>query len=171
MAQLESNLAQLGLDPETEAKLIAQAKETLAKDKEQYNTLKNKLTEQGNTVKRRILTGAKHLNELEISEAQTALDKQQEADRLTEVHTLMESLRENQMVCIVNLLLMVGVRVVMGTKRIQPARGWCATVGGTLQIVSVYPASPEARPAIFGGKPAVRPRSMGGGAPTACGRH
>ena len=28
------------------------------------------------------------------------------------------------------------------TKRIQPARGWCATVGGTVQIVSTYPASP-----------------------------
>ena len=38
------------------------------------------------------------------------------------------------------------------TKRIQPARGWCATVGGnTVQIVSTYPASPEARPPIFGG--------------------
>ena len=64
-----------------------------------------------------------------------------------------------------------------GTKRIQPARGWCATVGGgglfggTLQIVSTYPASPEARPPSFLGKPAVRSRSMAGGAPTPCGRH
>ena len=63
------------------------------------------------------------------------------------------------------------------TKRIQPARGWCATVGGgtvggnTVQIVSTYPASPEARPPSFLGKPAVRPRSMAGGVPTACGRH
>ena len=54
------------------------------------------------------------------------------------------------------------------TKRIQPARGWCAT---TVQIVSTYPASPEARPPSFLGKPAVRPRSMAGGAPTPCGRH
>ena len=59
-----------------------------------------------------------------------------------------------------------------GTKRIQPARGWCATVGGnTVQIVSTYPASPEARPPSFLGKPAVRSRSMAGGAPTPCGRH
>ena len=43
--------------------------------------------------------------------------------------------------------------------------------GGTLQIVSTYPASPEARPPSFLGKPAVRPRSMAGGAPTPCGRH
>ena len=50
----------------------------------------------------------------------------------------------------------------VSTKRIQHARGWCATVGGTVQIVSTYPASPEARPPIFGGKPAVRPRSMAG---------
>ena len=62
------------------------------------------------------------------------------------------------------------------TKRIQPARGWCATVGGTVrgntvQIVSTYPASPEARPPSFLGKPAVRSRSMAGGAPTPCGRH
>ena len=51
-----------------------------------------------------------------------------------------------------------------------------ATVGGTVrgntvQIVSTYPASPEARPPSFFGKPAVRPRSMAGGAPTPCGRH
>ena len=66
------------------------------------------------------------------------------------------------------------------TKRIQPARGWCATVpqsgggtvgGNTVQIVSTYPASPEARPPSFLGKPAVRPRSMAGGSPTPCGRH
>ena len=65
------------------------------------------------------------------------------------------------------------------TKRIQPARGWCATVpqsggtvqGKTVQIVSTYPASMEARPPSFLGKPAVRPRSMAGGAPTPCGRH
>ena len=43
------------------------------------------------------------------------------------------------------------------TKRIQPARGWCATVGGTVrgntvQIVSTYPASPEARPPSFFGE-------------------
>ena len=49
-----------------------------------------------------------------------------------------------------------------------------ATVGGTVrgntvQIVSTYPASPEARPPSFLGKPAVRPRSMAGGAPTPCG--
>ena len=54
------------------------------------------------------------------------------------------------------------------TKRIQPARGWCATVGGTVQIVS---ASPEAGTPIFFRKPTVRPRSMAGGAPTPCGRH
>ena len=61
---------------------------------------------------------------------------------------------------------------ICSTKRIQPARGWCATVGGnTVQIVSTYPASPEARPLRFLGKPAVRPRSMAGGAPTPCGRH
>ena len=30
-----------------------------------------------------------------------------------------------------------------GTKRIQPARGWCATVEGTVQIVSTYLASTE----------------------------
>ena len=63
----------------------------------------------------------------------------------------------------------------MGTKRIQPARGWWATVpqsgGTTVQIVSTYPASPEARPPRFLGKPAVRPSSMAGGAPTPCGRH
>ena len=51
-----------------------------------------------------------------------------------------------------------------------------ATVGGTVrgntvQIVSTYPASPEARPPSFLGKPAVRSRSMAGGAPTPCGRH
>ena len=62
------------------------------------------------------------------------------------------------------------------TKRIEPARGWCATVGetvrgNTVQIVSTYPASPEARPPSFLGKPAVRSRSMAGGAPTPCGRH
>ena len=57
-----------------------------------------------------------------------------------------------------------------GAQRIQPARGWCATVGGnTVQIVSTYPASPEARPPSFLEKPAVRPRSMAGGAPTPCG--
>ena len=43
--------------------------------------------------------------------------------------------------------------------------------GDTVQIVSTYPASPEARPPSFLGKPAVRPRSMAGGAPTPCGRH
>ena len=58
------------------------------------------------------------------------------------------------------------------TKRIQPARGWCATVDcATVQIVSTYPASPEARPPSLLGKPAVRPRSMAGGAPTPCGIH
>ena len=51
-----------------------------------------------------------------------------------------------------------------------------ATVGGTVwgntvQIVSTYPASPEARPPSFLGKPAVRPHNMAGGAPTPCGRH
>ena len=51
-----------------------------------------------------------------------------------------------------------------------------ATVGGTVrgntvQIVSTYPASPEARPPSFLGKLAVRSRSMAGGAPTPCGRH
>ena len=51
-----------------------------------------------------------------------------------------------------------------------------ATVGGTVrgntvQIESTYPASPEARPPSFLGKPAVRPRSMPGGAPTPFGRH
>ena len=48
------------------------------------------------------------------------------------------------------------------TKRIQPARGWCATVGGTVHIVSTYPASPEARSPSFFGKPAAHPRSMAG---------
>ena len=38
------------------------------------------------------------------------------------------------------------------TKRIQPARGWCATVGGTVQIVSIYAASAEARPSSFFGE-------------------
>ena len=28
--------------------------------------------------------------------------------------------------------------VLLCTKRIQPARGWCATVRGTVQIVSIY---------------------------------
>ena len=56
-----------------------------------------------------------------------------------------------------------------GTKRIQHARGWCATVGGTVQIVSTYPASPEARPPSFLGKPVVRPRTIADGAPTPCG--
>ena len=40
-----------------------------------------------------------------------------------------------------------------------------------MQIVSIYPASPEARPLSFFGKLAVRPRSMAGGMPTPCGRH
>ena len=59
----------------------------------------------------------------------------------------------------------------MGTKRIQPARGWCATVGVTVLIVSTYPASPEARPHSFlgGGKSAVCPHSMAGGAHIPCG--
>ena len=41
-------------------------------------------------------------------------------------------------------------------------------LGGTVQIVSIYLASPEARPPSFLGKPAVRPRGMAGGAPTPC---
>ena len=46
------------------------------------------------------------------------------------------------------------------------------TVGGNIvQIVSTYPASPEARPPSVLGKPAVRHRIMAGGAPTPCGRH
>ena len=56
-----------------------------------------------------------------------------------------------------------------GTKRIQPASGWCDTVGATVQIVSTYPGVPATQ--FFFGKPAVRPRSMAGGAPTPCGRH
>ena len=44
---------------------------------------------------------------------------------------------------------------IYSTKRIQSARGWCATV----RIVSIYPASTEVRPPSFLGKPAVRPRS------------
>ena len=81
-----------------------------------------------------------------------------------------------------------GYSLLVGTKRIQPARGhqtdtacsWLvchsATVGGTVrgntvQIVSTYHVSPEARPPSFLGKPALRPRSMAGGAPTPCGRH
>ena len=47
------------------------------------------------------------------------------------------------------------------TKRIQPARGWCAAVGGTVQIVST---SPEARPPLLGS-------CMTGGVPAPCGRH
>ena len=47
----------------------------------------------------------------------------------------------------------------------------CHSRGNTVQIVSTYPASPEARPPSFLGKPAVRSRSMAGGAPTPCGRH
>ena len=44
----------------------------------------------------------------------------------------------------------------VGTKRIQPTHGWCATVGGIVQIVSTYPASPEARPPSFwGSQPCV----------------
>ena len=75
-----------------------------------------------------------------------------------------------------DVLEMSVVRGVGGTKRIQPARGWCATVGetvrgNTVQIVSTCSASPEVRPPSFLGKPAVRPRSMAGGAPTHCGRH
>ena len=36
---------------------------------------------------------------------------------------------------------------------LQPARGWCATVRGvTMQIVPIYPASPEARPPSFLGE-------------------
>ena len=49
------------------------------------------------------------------------------------------------------------------------SRGDCS--GNTVQIVSTYPASPEDRPPSFFGKPAVRSRSMAGGAPTPCGRH
>ena len=70
----------------------------------------------------------------------------------------------------------VGLGIGSWTGNLRPARGWCATVGGTVrgntvQIVSTYPASPEARPPSFLGKPAVRPRSMAGEAPTPCGRH
>ena len=43
------------------------------------------------------------------------------------------------------------------------SRGDCR--GNTVQIVSTHAASPEARPPSFWGKPAVRPRSMAGGAP------
>ena len=57
------------------------------------------------------------------------------------------------------------------TKRIQPARGWCATVGRLCKLYPPTPASPEARSPSFWGKPAVRPRSMAGGASTPCGRH
>ena len=57
------------------------------------------------------------------------------------------------------------------TKRIQPAHGWCATVGGG-GLCKLYPPTPPLRrhshPVCFG-KPAVRPRSMAGGAPTPCG--
>ena len=42
--------------------------------------------------------------------------------------------------------------------------------GGTVQIVSIYPSSPEARPPSFFREAAVRPRSMAG-APTPCRRH
>ena len=41
-------------------------------------------------------------------------------------------------------------------------------------VMALYVAgivSPEARPPIIWWKPAVRPRSMAGGAPTPCGRH
>ena len=68
-----------------------------------------------------------------------------------------------------------GYSLLVGTKRIQPARGWCATVpqsGGTL--CKLYPPTPPLRRPgrpVFWGKPAVRPRSMAGGAPTPCGRH
>ena len=42
----------------------------------------------------------------------------------------------------------------------------------TVQIVSTYPASPEARaPSFFGGKPVMQPRSMARGAPAPYGRH
>ena len=50
---------------------------------------------------------------------------------------------------------MLGLTHELSTKRVQPARGWCATVGGgggaVVQIVSTYPASPEARPPSFWG--------------------
>ena len=71
-----------------------------------------------------------------------------------------------------------------GTKRIQPVRGWCAAPHeyslrvvcvpqsrGTVQIVSTYPASPEARSPIFWGKPVMRPRSMAREEPDPCDRH
>ena len=61
--------------------------------------------------------------------------------------------------------------LVASTKRIQPARGWCATEGGTLCRLYPPTASPEARLPSFFGKPAVRSRSMAGRAPTPCGRH
>ena len=42
---------------------------------------------------------------------------------------------------------------------------------GTVQIVSTYPAAPEARTPIFVGKPVMRSCSMARGAPAPCGRH
>ena len=41
-----------------------------------------------------------------------------------------------------------------------------ATVLFSVCSVPIYPASPEARPPSFLGRPTVRPRSMTGGAPT-----
>ena len=57
------------------------------------------------------------------------------------------------------------------TKRIQPARGWCVTVGEDCANCTHLSRLYGGLATQFMGKPAVRPRSMAGGAPTPCGRH
>ena len=58
---------------------------------------------------------------------------------------------------LIYLLLLIQLSMIIYcTKRIQPARGWCATVPPTVQIVSTYPASPKAQPPSFwGSQPCV----------------
>ena len=59
--------------------------------------------------------------------------------------------------------LMILMMCFLGTKRIQPARGWCAAVGGDCaNCIPPFLPLPEARPPVFFGKPVMRPRSMVG---------
>ena len=99
VSQLEAEIAKLGLDAETQAKLLAQAKENLARDQEKLSELKEKIRQRKDVAKRS-LSGAEKLNGDERANAETARDEQQEADRLNETQALVEALRANQLVSI-----------------------------------------------------------------------
>ena len=94
--RLEAEINKMDLDANTKAKLLAQARETMAKDKEQIDSLKEKLKDR--VVKQRTITGAKYLSDGEKSSVEKALNDQQQTDRLNENQAIIDALRATQMV-------------------------------------------------------------------------